>query len=158
MAKKKGRAGDKPAGKPKSMRKQLRKAEADLAKATAKRDKAQARVEALSIIADEIRAQLADVDKAAAKAKTASRPKKERGQSAEAPTTKSDEPAAGQAAPVRKTTGGRRQATRAADPAKRAASARQAASAASRSASATTTTTTRQGGAPRARRKPASQE
>ena len=50
---------------PKRLRKQLRKADGQLHKAQAKRARAQARVEARSIIADEIRAQLADADKAA---------------------------------------------------------------------------------------------
>ena len=63
MAKKKGRSKERPAPKPKSLHKQLRKAEAALQKAAAKRDRAQARVDALSIIADEIRAQLAEVEK-----------------------------------------------------------------------------------------------
>ena len=71
MAKKKGKRRDASAPKPKALRKQLRKAEAELDKAVAKRDQAQARVEALSIIADEIRAQLADIDKAEAKAAAA---------------------------------------------------------------------------------------
>ena len=51
--------------KPRQLRKRLRKAEDQLADAQLKRDRAQARVEALSIIADEIRAQLAEADKAA---------------------------------------------------------------------------------------------
>jgi hypothetical protein len=51
--------------KPKQLRKRLRKAEDQLADAQLKRDRAQARLEALSIIADEIRAQLAEVEKAA---------------------------------------------------------------------------------------------
>ena len=51
--------------KPRQLRKRLRKAEDQLADAQQKRDRAQARVEALSIIADEIRAQLAEADKAA---------------------------------------------------------------------------------------------
>jgi hypothetical protein len=66
MAKKKGRSKGKPAQKPKSLQKQLGKAEDTLDKAVAKRDRAQARVDALSIIADEIRAQLAEVEKARA--------------------------------------------------------------------------------------------
>jgi hypothetical protein len=64
---KNGQRGDAPTRKPKGLRKQLHKAEADLAKAVAKRDKAQARVEAMSIIADEIRARLAEHEKATAK-------------------------------------------------------------------------------------------
>ncbi len=68
MAKKKGKQRESSGPGPKRLRKQFRKAEARLGKAVAKRDKAQARVEALGIIADEIRAQLADIDKAAAKA------------------------------------------------------------------------------------------
>ena len=63
MAKKKGRSKERPAPKPKSLHKQLRKAKTALEKAAAKRDRAQARVDALSIIADEIRAQLAAVEK-----------------------------------------------------------------------------------------------
>lgn len=50
--------------KPRQLRKRLRKAEDQLADAVLKRDRAQARVEALSIIADETRAQLAEADKA----------------------------------------------------------------------------------------------
>ena len=57
--------------KPKKLRKQLRKAEVGLAKAQTKRDRAQARVEALSIIADEIRAQIAESEKAAPASKAA---------------------------------------------------------------------------------------
>ncbi len=49
----------------KQLRKRLRKAENQLLDASAKRDRAQARVEALSIIADELRAQLAEAEKAA---------------------------------------------------------------------------------------------
>ena len=64
MAKKKGRSKDKPAQKPKSLQKQLRQAEAALHKAMAKRDRAQARVDAHAIIADEIRARLAEAQKA----------------------------------------------------------------------------------------------
>ena len=50
--------------RPRQLRKRLRKAEDQLADAQQKRDRAQARVEALSIIADEIRAQLAEAEKA----------------------------------------------------------------------------------------------
>jgi hypothetical protein len=55
------RANSGPA-KPKKLRKRLRKAEADLAKAQRERDEAVARVQALSIIADEVRAQLAEAE------------------------------------------------------------------------------------------------
>ena len=68
MAKKKGKRRDAPAQKLKQLREQLHKAEAGLHTAEGKRDKAQARVEALGIIADEIRAQLADIEKADARA------------------------------------------------------------------------------------------
>ncbi|CAN5634251.1 hypothetical protein BH23CHL8_BH23CHL8_22940 [soil metagenome] len=57
--------GDRPAS-PKRLREQLRKADAKVARARDKRDRAQARVEALGIIADEIRATLTEVQKAAA--------------------------------------------------------------------------------------------
>ena len=60
--------------------KRLRKAEDQLQDAQTKRDRAQARVEALSIIADEIRAQLAELDKAGKK------DAKSRPDDAEAPT------------------------------------------------------------------------
>ncbi len=49
----------------KQLRKRLHKSEDQLLDASAKRDRAQARVEALSIIADELRAQLAEAEKAA---------------------------------------------------------------------------------------------
>jgi hypothetical protein len=68
MVKKKGKHGDSPAQKPRQLRKQLRKAEAELHKAEAKRDRAQARVDAFGIITDEIRAQLADIERAAVRA------------------------------------------------------------------------------------------
>ena len=64
MAKRKSRGGDEPPAKRKGLRKQLKKAEADLGKAVSKRDRAQARVEAMSIIVDELRSQLADLEKA----------------------------------------------------------------------------------------------
>jgi hypothetical protein len=70
MAKKRGRSRATPAQEPKQLRKQLRKAEAGLHNAEAKRDKAQARVDAFGIIADEIRAQLADLERASTKAAT----------------------------------------------------------------------------------------
>jgi hypothetical protein len=70
MAKKRGRSRATPAQEPKQLRKQLRKAEAGLHSAEAKRDKAQARVDAFGIIADEIRAQLADLERASTKAAT----------------------------------------------------------------------------------------
>jgi hypothetical protein len=73
MAKKKAARADASTTKPKRLRKRLRGAEAELAKADAKRDKAQARVEALAIIADEIRAQLADSEKTAAEAPVVAR-------------------------------------------------------------------------------------
>jgi len=62
MAKKRTPTEDADASRPKQLRKRLRKAEDQLADAVTKRDRAQARVEALSIIADEIRAQLAEVE------------------------------------------------------------------------------------------------
>ena len=68
MAKKRSAQPDADTSKPKQLRKRLRKAEDQLADAVTKRDRAQARVEALSIIADEVRAQLADADKAAEEA------------------------------------------------------------------------------------------
>ena len=71
MGKKKAAGGDASTTKPKQLRKRLHKTERELAKAEAKRDKAQARVEALAIIADEIRAQLAESEKAAAAAEAA---------------------------------------------------------------------------------------
>ena len=65
MPRKRSARDDAEASKPKQLRKRLRKAEDQLDDAQLKRDRAQARVEALSIIADEIRAQLAEADKAA---------------------------------------------------------------------------------------------
>ena len=65
MARKRSVREDAEASRPRQLRKRLRKAEDQLADAQQKRDRAQARVEALSIIADEIRAQLAEADKAA---------------------------------------------------------------------------------------------
>ena len=65
MAKGRSPQADGDGGKRKQLRKRLRKAEDQLADAQQKRDRAQARVEALAIIADEVRAQLADADKAA---------------------------------------------------------------------------------------------
>lgn len=70
MARKRSAQADAETSKPKQLRKRLRKAEDQLADAVSKRDRAQARVEALSIIADEVRAQLADADKAAEEAAT----------------------------------------------------------------------------------------
>ena len=64
MPRKRSAQEEAEAGKPKQLRKRLRKAEDQLADAQMKRDRAQARVEALSIIADEIRAQLAEADEA----------------------------------------------------------------------------------------------
>jgi hypothetical protein len=66
MARRRAHEADADASKPKQLRKRLRKAEDQLADAQVKRDRAQARVEALGIIADEIRAQLAALEKAAA--------------------------------------------------------------------------------------------
>jgi hypothetical protein len=71
MAKKQVARGDASSTDPKRLRQRLRKAEAKLAKSEAKRDKAQARVEAFAIIADEIRAQLAESEKASAEAEVA---------------------------------------------------------------------------------------
>jgi len=65
MSTRKAVRGDIGASKAKQLPKRLRKAEDQLLDATAKRDRAQARVEALSIIAGEIRAQLAETEKAA---------------------------------------------------------------------------------------------
>ena len=65
MAKKKAAGRDAGSSRPKQLRKRLRKAESQLLDATAERDRAQARVEALAIIADEVRARLAEGEKAA---------------------------------------------------------------------------------------------
>ena len=65
MPRKRSVREDAEASRPRQLRKRLRKAEDQLADAVQKRDRAQARVEALSIIADEIRAQLAEADKSA---------------------------------------------------------------------------------------------
>ncbi len=62
MPKKRATRGDTGRTKPKQLRKRLHKAEGQLQAAEAKRDRAQARVDALSIIADEIRSQLAEVE------------------------------------------------------------------------------------------------
>ncbi len=62
MPKKRATRGDPGSTKPKQLRKRLHKAEDQLQDAEAKRDRAQARVDALSIIADEIRAQMAEVE------------------------------------------------------------------------------------------------
>ncbi len=62
MAKKRSARRDPGTAKPKQLRKRLHKAEDQLQNTEAKRDRAQARVDALSIIADEIRAQLAEVE------------------------------------------------------------------------------------------------
>jgi chromosome segregation ATPase len=64
MPKKRAARRDTGSAKPKELRKRLRKAEDQLQDAQTRRDRAQARVEALSIIADEIRAQLAEAEKA----------------------------------------------------------------------------------------------
>ena len=58
MAKGRSPQADGDGGKRKQLRKRLRKAEDQLTDAQQKRDRAQARVEALAIIADEVRAQL----------------------------------------------------------------------------------------------------
>ena len=65
MPRKRSVREDAEASRPRQLRKRLRKAEDQLADAVLKRDRAQARVEALNIIADEIRAQLAEADKSA---------------------------------------------------------------------------------------------
>ena len=65
MPRKRSVREDVEASRPRQLRKRLRKAEDQLVDAQQKRDRAQARVEALSIIADEIRAQLAEADKVA---------------------------------------------------------------------------------------------
>jgi hypothetical protein len=63
MPRKRSAREETDSSKPRQLRKRLRKAEDQLADAVQKRDRAQARVEALNIIADEIRAQLADLEK-----------------------------------------------------------------------------------------------
>jgi hypothetical protein len=65
MARKKTGGPDTGATSSRQLRKRLRKAEAQLLDATAELVRAQARVEALSIITDEVRAQLAEARKAA---------------------------------------------------------------------------------------------
>ena len=65
MVKKKAAGRDTGATSSRQLRKRLRKAEAQLLDATAELVRAQARVEALSIIADEVRAQLAEARQAA---------------------------------------------------------------------------------------------
>jgi hypothetical protein len=65
MPRKRSVREDAEASPPRQLRKRLRKAEDQLADAVLKRDRAQARVEALNIIADEIRAQLSEADKSA---------------------------------------------------------------------------------------------
>jgi hypothetical protein len=70
MPKKRDARRDTGSAKPKELRKRLRKAEEQLQDAQTRRDRAQARVDALSIIADEIRAQLADLERASTKAAT----------------------------------------------------------------------------------------
>ena len=72
MAKRKGARKGGHISRPKQLRKRLRKAEAQLVEAAADRNKSQARVEALAIIADEIRAQLAEAERATAGAEAAS--------------------------------------------------------------------------------------
>lgn len=67
MPRKRSARDEADTSKPKQLRKRLRKAEDQLADAVVKRDRAQARVEALSIIADEIRSQLAEAEAAAEK-------------------------------------------------------------------------------------------
>jgi hypothetical protein len=62
MARKRSAREDADSSRPRQLRKRLRKAEDQLADAVQKRDRAQARVEALGIIADEIRAQLAEAE------------------------------------------------------------------------------------------------
>jgi hypothetical protein len=64
MPRKRSVREDAEASRPRQLRKRLRKAEDQLADAVLKRDRAQARVEALAIIADEIRAQLVEADTA----------------------------------------------------------------------------------------------
>jgi hypothetical protein len=63
MPRKRSVREDAEASRPRQLRKRLRKADDQLADALQKRDRAQARVEALGIIADEIRAQLVEADK-----------------------------------------------------------------------------------------------
>jgi hypothetical protein len=101
MAKKEGKRRDAPAQKPKHLREQLHKAEAGLHTAEAKRDRAQARVEALGIIADEIRAQLADIEKADAKGAATSGAKAEQGQGVSTEVEAEPKPAQEPSAPPR---------------------------------------------------------
>ena len=102
MAKDRGARRDGGAATLKQTRRKLRKAESRLAAAQQKRDRAQARVEALAIIADEIRATMAEVDRA----ETASRTSK-----AEEPATPQQTPEA-PAAPKRpRSSAGTRQAS-----------------------------------------------
>jgi hypothetical protein len=63
MAKKRDAKRDERGAEPKQLRKRLGKAEDRLQDAMAKRDRAQAHAEALAIIADEIRAQLAELER-----------------------------------------------------------------------------------------------
>ena len=93
MAKKRDARRDSGTAKPKQLRKRLRKAEDQLQHAVTKRDRAQARVDALSIIADEIRAQLAEVEPAegGAKAKPAKARSKSKASQADAVPAESDE-------------------------------------------------------------------
>ncbi len=70
MAKKNANRRDQGSTRPKQLRKRLRKAETKLQEARTERDQAQARVEALAVIADEIRAQLSESEGSAAEAKT----------------------------------------------------------------------------------------
>lgn len=70
MPKKKAAGRDAGTSRSRQLRKRLRKAEDQLADASDKRERAQARVEALSIIADELRAQLAEAERAAGAAQT----------------------------------------------------------------------------------------
>jgi hypothetical protein len=146
MAKKKAARKDASAAKPKQLRKRLRKAEDQLQDAQAKRDRAQARFEALSIIADEIRAQLAELEKAekAEKAeKVAAKEKDGKTQAKGAASTAAKKPATSKTvakkAAASKTTATTAKPAAAKQPASTAkpAAARKSAAAASKSATAT---------------------
>lgn len=107
MPKKRASGKDAGSAKPKQLRKRLRKAEDQLQHAQTKRDRAQARVEALSIIADEIRAQLAELEKPDQQADAAKagpdEAKASADRSAKGKGSTKQAPAAGQAAATART-------------------------------------------------------
>jgi hypothetical protein len=116
MPKKRASGKDAGSAKPKQLRKRLRKAEDQLQDAQTKRDRAQARVEALSIIADEIRAQLAELEKREQQVEAARAGSDDEPASAKQATkqnaTNQQAPTAGQApATARKKVSGRKRAT-----------------------------------------------